>query len=119
MPLSDGAKSGFDDKPLARGRRSSQGRFSGSKIDFLADVGVPWGPMGRPTSSIDPKLDTDLDISNLGFDRISSHKRGGPRGPGPELPYSSFGAEFAYSPFQVGGMAEPFNPPAPSGPPGC
>ena len=27
---------GDDDKPLARGRRSSQGRFSGSQIDFLA-----------------------------------------------------------------------------------
>ena len=38
---------------------------------------TPLGRRGRATSSIDPKLDLDLDISDLGFDQISSHKRGG------------------------------------------
>ena len=45
-----------------------------------------WGPLGfraRPahrggaTGSMDPKLDLDLDISDLGFDQISRNKRGG------------------------------------------
>ena len=40
---------------------------------------TPLGRRGRATSSIDPKLDLDLDISDLGFDQISSHKRGGCR----------------------------------------
>ena len=38
---------------------------------------TPLGRRGRATSSIDPKLDLDLDISDLGFDQISSYKRGG------------------------------------------
>ena len=43
---------------------------------------TPLGRRGRATSSIDPKLDLDLDISDLGFDQISSYKRGGcPLGP--------------------------------------
>ena len=36
---------------------------------------TPLGRRGRATSSIDPKLDLDLDISDLGFDQISSYKR--------------------------------------------
>ena len=43
---------------------------------------TPLGRRGRATSSIDPKLDLDLDISDLGFDQISSYKRRGcPNGP--------------------------------------
>ena len=43
---------------------------------------APLGQRGRATGSMDPKLDLDLDISDLGFDQISSHKRGGcPTGP--------------------------------------
>ena len=48
----------------------------------LASLGVPGpastplGRRGRATSSIDPKLDLHLDISDLGFDQISSYKRG-------------------------------------------
>ena len=42
---------------------------------------TPLGRRGRATSSIDPKLDLDLDISDLGFDQISSYKRGGWGGP--------------------------------------
>ena len=38
---------------------------------------TPLGRRGRATSSIDPKLDLDLDISDLGFDQISTYKRGG------------------------------------------
>ena len=38
---------------------------------------TPLGRRGQATSSIDPKLDLDLDISDLGFDQISSYKRGG------------------------------------------
>ena len=39
-------------------------------------------PAGRvwPTSSADPKLDMDLDISSLGFDKISGHKMGDVQG---------------------------------------
>ena len=57
----------------------------------LGSLGVP-GPAGTPR--LDPawiwatdkqhrsQLDMDLDISDLGFDRISSHKMGGsPRAP--------------------------------------
>ena len=50
---------------------------------------TPLGRRGQATSSIDPKLDLDLDISDLGFDQISSYKRGGwlrpPRPPGGPL----------------------------------
>ena len=42
---------------------------------------TPLGRRGRATGSMDPKLDLDLDISDLGFDQISSHKRGGSMGP--------------------------------------
>ena len=42
---------------------------------------TPLGRRGRATSSIDPKLDLDLDISDLGFDQISTYKRGGWRTP--------------------------------------
>ena len=42
---------------------------------------TPLGRRGQATSSIDPKLDLDLDISDLGFDQISSYKRGGSWGP--------------------------------------
>ena len=49
--------------------------------------GALWGPMvpmgphgarpaGRATGYLDPKLDMDMDISSLGFDQISNHKRG-------------------------------------------
>ena len=60
----------------------------------LGSIGVPGpastplGRRGRATSSIDPKLDLDLDldISDLGFDQISSYKRGDPKGPlGPQV----------------------------------
>ena len=53
-----------------------------TKRSELGSLGVPGpastplGRRGRATSSIDPKLDLDLDISDLGFDQISSHKRG-------------------------------------------
>ena len=57
----------------------------------LGSLGVPspastsLGRRGRATSSIDPKLDLDLDISDLGFDQISTYKKGGflegPEGP--------------------------------------
>ena len=38
---------------------------------------TPLGRRGRATGSMDPKLDLDLDISDLGFDQISSNKREG------------------------------------------
>ena len=53
----------------------------------LGSLGVPGPastPLGRATATMDPKLDLDLDISDLGFDQISSHKRVGswrPKGP--------------------------------------
>ena len=41
---------------------------------------TPLGRRGRATSNMDPKLDLDLDISDLGFDQISSYKRGDLKG---------------------------------------
>ena len=54
-----------------------------AKKSDLGSLGVPGpastplGRRGRATGSMDPKLDLDLDISDLGFDQISSYKRGG------------------------------------------
>ena len=51
------------------------------------------GPSGgcavTPLGVFDPKLDMDMDISSLGFDQISNHKRGGSHGApwGPNPPW--------------------------------
>merc|ERR1712159_444116 len=53
-------------------------------LGVLGPASTPLGRRGRATSSIDPKLDLDLDISDLGFDQISSYKRGGSPNPHPQ-----------------------------------
>ena len=51
-------------------------RYDLGSLGVPGPASTPLGRRGQATSSIDPKLDLDLDKSDLGFDQISSHKRG-------------------------------------------